>query len=110
MVKMPPRGTKAPSHKVTKSPSHKGSPIIIKFKMMEIKILGTGCSKCKTLEQLTREVVSKNDINATIIKVEDIVEIMKYNIMTTPALVIDEKVVMKGRIPSTDEILKLLTV
>jgi small redox-active disulfide protein 2 len=93
-------------------PRHQGtkvSPITIKLNTMEIKILGTGCAKCKTLEKLTREVVSKNNISATITKVEDIVEIMKYNIMTTPALVIDEKVVTKGRIPSSDEILKLLT-
>jgi len=76
---------------------------------MEIKILGTGCPKCKTLEQLTRDVVSKNGINATILKVDDIMEIMKYNIMTTPALVIDGKVVVKGRVPSADEIKQLLT-
>lgn len=75
---------------------------------MEIKILGTGCPKCKTLEKLTREVVEKNNIDATITKVEDIVEIMKYNIMSTPALVIDEKVVVKGRVPSADEIKQLL--
>jgi small redox-active disulfide protein 2 len=76
---------------------------------MEIKILGTGCAKCKTLEKLTRDVVSKNGINATVTKVEDIMEIMKYNIMTTPALVIDGKVVTKGIIPSADEIKQLLT-
>lgn len=76
---------------------------------MEIKILGTGCSKCKTLEELTRKVIKDNDIDAHVTKVEDIMEIMKYNIMTTPALVIDEKVVFKGRIPSVDEIKQLLT-
>ena len=76
---------------------------------MEIKILGTGCSKCKTLEKLTRDVVSKTGIDATITKVEDIMEIMKYNIMTTPALVIDGKVVTKGIIPSAEEIKQLLT-
>ena len=76
---------------------------------MEIKILGTGCSKCKTLEKLTRDVVSKTGIDATITKVEDIMEIMKYNIMTTPALVIDGKVVTKGNIPSAAEIKQLLT-
>jgi small redox-active disulfide protein 2 len=76
---------------------------------MEIKILGTGCSKCKTLEKITREVMNKNNIDATVIKVEDIMEIMKYNIMTTPALVIDGKVVTKGIIPSEEEIKKLLT-
>jgi small redox-active disulfide protein 2 len=82
-----------------------------KFKTMkmEIKILGTGCPKCKTLEQLTRDVVSKNNIDATITKIEDIMEIMKYNIMITPALVIDGKVVVKGRVPSADEIKQLLT-
>ena len=75
---------------------------------MNIKILGTGCSRCKTLEKLTREVVEQNGIEATITKVEDIVEIMKYGVMTTPALVVDEQVTIKGRIPSTDEIKRLL--
>lgn len=76
---------------------------------MEVKILGTGCPKCKTLEQVTRDVISQNNIDATVTKVEDIMEIMKYNIMTTPAIVIDGKVVVKGRVPSADEIKKLLT-
>ena len=75
---------------------------------MNIKILGTGCPKCKTLEKLTREVVEQNGIKATITKVEDIVEIMKYGIMSTPALVVDEKVEIKGRVPSIDEIKKVL--
>ena len=75
---------------------------------MEIKILGTGCAKCKNLEKITREVVAKNGINATIIKVEDITEIMKYNIMATPALVVNEKVEIKGRVPSADEIKNVL--
>ena len=76
---------------------------------MEIKILGPGCPKCKTLEKLTREVVEQNGIVATITKVEDIVEIMKYGVMTTPALVVNGKVEMKGRVPSSDEIKQLLT-
>ena len=76
---------------------------------MDIKILGTGCTKCKSLEQLTRDVVSRNGIDATISKVEDIMEIMKFNIMTTPALVIDGKVVVKGRVPSAEELKLLLT-
>jgi small redox-active disulfide protein 2 len=76
---------------------------------MEIKILGPGCAKCKTLEKITREVVEKNGINATISKVEDIMEIMKYGVMSTPALVVDEKVVVKGRVPSSDEIKQILT-
>ena len=76
---------------------------------MEIKILGPGCAKCKTLDKLTHEVVEKNGINASITKVEDIMEIMKYGVMSTPALVIDEKVVLKGRVPSSDELKQLLT-
>lgn len=76
---------------------------------MEIKILGTGCPKCKTLEKLTREVVVQNGIDASITKVEDIVEIMKYGVMTTPALVVDGKVEIRGRVPSSDEIKQVLT-
>ncbi len=76
---------------------------------MEIKILGTGCPKCKTLEKLTREVVEQNGFSANITKVEDIVDIMKYNIMATPALVVNEKVEIKGRVPSADEIKQVLS-
>ena len=75
---------------------------------MEIKILGSGCHKCKTLEKLTRDVVEQNGIDATVTKVEDIVEIMKYGIMATPALVVDGKVEIKGRVPSPDEIKRIL--
>jgi len=75
---------------------------------MDIKILGTGCPKCKTLEKLTRDVVEQNGFNATITKVEDIMDIMKYNIMATPALVVNEKVEIKGRVPSSDEIKQVL--
>jgi small redox-active disulfide protein 2 len=75
---------------------------------MEIKILGTGCSKCKTLEDITRKVVKDNCIDANITKVDDIIEIMKYNIIITPALVVNEKVVSKGRIPSVEEIKQFL--
>jgi len=76
---------------------------------MEIKILGTGCPKCKTLEQMVRKIVDSHNIDATVSKVDDIMDIMKYNVMATPAVVIDEKVVVKGRVPSEDEIIKLLT-
>jgi len=75
---------------------------------MEIKILGTGCPKCKTLEKMTREVVEKNGINASITKVEDIMDIMKFGVMTTPALVVDGIVVMKGKVPTTAELTILL--
>jgi small redox-active disulfide protein 2 len=76
---------------------------------MEIKILGSGCAKCKSLEKVTREVVEQYVIKATIIKVEDISEIMKYHIMITPALVVNEKVEIKGRVPSASEIRELLS-
>ena len=75
---------------------------------MEIKILGSGCAKCKTLEKLTRDVVTQNGIEATITKVEDIREIIKFGVMTTPALVVDGKVEIKGRIPSNEEIKQIL--
>ncbi len=75
---------------------------------MEIIILGTGCAKCKTLEKLTREVVAQNSIDATITKVEDIVDIMKYNVMATPALVVNGQVEIKGRVPSAGEIKQIL--
>lgn len=76
---------------------------------MEIKILGPGCPKCKTLDKMTREVVETLGINARVTKVEDIMEIMKYGVMSTPAIVVDEKVVVKGRVPSAEEIKQLLT-
>ncbi len=76
---------------------------------MEIMILGPGCPKCKTLEKLTREVVEQSGIDATVTKVDDIVAIMNYGVMTTPALVIDGKVVVKGRVPSAEEIKRLIT-
>ncbi len=71
---------------------------------MEIKILGTGCPKCRALEKTVKDVVAEKGYNAIVTKVEDIVEIMKYGIMTTPALVINEKVEIKGRVPSAEEI------
>ena len=78
-------------------------------KEMVIKILGPGCPKCKTLDKLTREVVEQNGIDATVEKVEDIVAIMNYGVMSTPALVIDGKVVVKGRVPSAEELKTILT-
>ncbi len=73
---------------------------------LQVKILGPGCAKCKTLEKLTREVVKEHEINAEIVKVEDIMDIMKYNILATPALVINEKVVIKGKLPAKTDIKK----
>lgn len=73
-----------------------------------VKVLGTGCPKCKQTTAIINEVVRDNKLDATVIKVEDIMEIMTYNVMTTPAVVIDETVVIKGRVPSKDEIFDLL--
>ncbi len=75
---------------------------------MEIKVLGTGCAKCKKLEQLTREAVSELGIEATIEKVEDIYKIMQFGVMRTPGLVVNGKVVMSGKLPKTSEIKELL--
>ena len=76
---------------------------------MEIKVLGTGCPKCKSLEKATNEAVEKAGVDATVTKVEDIVEIMQFGVMTTPASVVDGDILVKGRVPSVDEIVKLIT-
>ncbi len=75
---------------------------------MNIKILGTGCTKCKKLEQLTKEAVAEMGIDATVEKVEDMYKIMQYGIMRTPGLVVDEKVVLFGRLPRSGELKELL--
>jgi small redox-active disulfide protein 2 len=75
---------------------------------MVIKVLGTGCAKCKTLEHLTKEVVEMLAIDAEVQKVEDIMAIMAYNVMTTPALVINEIVVLRGKIPSKQELIEIV--
>ncbi len=75
---------------------------------MEIKVLGTGCSKCKATYETVNKVVKENNIKATVTKVEDIMEIMKYNVMNMPAIVIDGKVVLSGKTPGEKEIKNLL--
>lgn len=70
---------------------------------MEIKVLGTGCAKCKALEKLVIDFTEKNQIEANIIKEEDIKEIIKYT-MTTPALMVNGVVVLKGKIPTQEEL------
>ena len=76
---------------------------------MEIKILGTGCTNCRNLEKATYNAVAELDILANITKVEDIQQIMNYGIMRTPALVVDEKVLVYGRVPSVNEIKEMLS-
>lgn len=77
--------------------------------MLTIKILGSGCANCKRLEQIVRKVVENHEIEAEIIKVTDFQEITSYPILSTPALVLDEKVLSSGRIPSETEITTWLT-
>ena len=72
--------------------------------MLTIKILGTGCKNCQRLEQTTRDVVGNMGLEAEIIKVTSYPEIMSYGVLSTPGLVIDEKLVSQGRIPTPAEI------
>lgn len=76
---------------------------------MEIKVLGTGCPRCKQLEKSVMDSLAELEIDANITKVEDIMKIMEYGIMHTPGLVINEKVVLSGRLPSSNELKIILT-
>jgi small redox-active disulfide protein 2 len=77
--------------------------------MLTIKILGSGCANCKKLEATTRKVVESLGLEAEIVKVTDYAEIMKYPILSTPGLVVNEQVVSAGRIPAEQEIVDWLT-
>jgi small redox-active disulfide protein 2 len=76
----------------------------MEVKTMEIKILGIGCANCKRVESVARQVVEEMGVEATITEVTDMAKIVSYDIVTTPGLVIDEKVVSSGRIPSKAEV------
>jgi len=76
---------------------------------MKIKVLGPGCVRCHQLEQMTREVVKELGIEAAIEYVKDVKKIMEYPILTTPSLVIDEKVVCSGKVPSKSEMTTYIT-
>lgn len=75
---------------------------------MEIKVLGPGCCKCKTTYQIIEKVIKENNLDVKLTKVDDIREMMNYHIMTTPAVVVDEVVKIKGQVPSEKDIKKLL--
>lgn len=75
---------------------------------MIIKVLGSGCANCHKLEALATEAVERLGIDAEIVKVTDITEIMSYGVMSTPALVVDESLRLSGRVPSLDEVLVIL--
>ena len=76
---------------------------------MEIKVLGPGCPRCKELERVVINACAELDLAADISKEEDIMKIMQYGFMHTPALVINEKVVLSGRVPGINEIKEILT-
>ncbi len=76
--------------------------------MLTIKVLGPGCSNCKALEAVTRKAVASLGIEAEVIKVEDYAQIMQYPILSTPALVINEKVVVSGRVPGMEQVMSWL--
>ena len=75
---------------------------------MEIKVLGTGCANCKSLEKVVLNALAEMDFKANVEKVEDIQKILSYGIMRTPGLVIDGKVVLVGRVPSTKEVKEMI--
>jgi small redox-active disulfide protein 2 len=78
--------------------------------MTQIKVLGPGCPKCKTTYSNVLEALKQTGIQADVIKIEDIEEMMKYNILTTPVLMIDDVIKVKGRVADINEIKQLLTV
>ena len=75
---------------------------------MEIKVLGPGCAKCKTTYNVIEKVIKDNNMDVKLTKVDDIMEMVSYNIMTTPAVVVDEVVKMKGQVPTESDVKKLL--
>jgi small redox-active disulfide protein 2 len=77
--------------------------------MLVIKVLGSGCANCKKLEAVTHQVVDQMEVQAEIIKVTEYPDIIAYNTMSTPGLVINEKVVSYGRIPSAAEVTTFVT-
>lgn len=76
---------------------------------MELKVLGTGCTKCKKLERLTEKACTELELDVKIEKIEDIQDIMKYNILSTPGLVINGKVVLSGRLPKIEELKQIIS-
>ncbi len=75
---------------------------------MKIEVLGTGCAKCKALEEVAKEAISKLEGFHSVEKVEDIMKIMEYGVVSTPALVVDGEVKSTGKLLNVDEVLKIL--
>ena len=80
----------------------------LKIIIMKIKVLGTGCSSCKTLEKSVVNALAELKIKADVEKVEDIQKIMAYGIMRTPTLIIDEKIAISGRVPAMKELKEII--
>lgn len=76
---------------------------------MEIKILGSGCAKCKSTYNNVLEALKQTNTEANVVKIEDLEEMMKYNVLTTPVLMIDDEVAVRGRVAEVSEIVKLLS-
>ena len=76
--------------------------------MKQIKVLGPGCAKCKTTYNNVLEALKQTGTDAEVTKIDDIEEMMKYNVLTTPVLMIDDKIVVKGRVADVNEIKKML--
>lgn len=77
-------------------------------KVSEVLVLGPGCAKCKQTYNVVERVIAENDMDVKLSKIEDIAEMMKYNIMATPAVVVDGTVKIKGHVPTADEVKKAL--
>ncbi len=76
---------------------------------MVIKVLGSGCANCHRLEEVARQAVTQLGIEAEIVKVTDMKDIMSYGVMSTPALVVDEELKLAGRVPTLDQVVALLS-
>ncbi len=76
--------------------------------MKTIKILGTGCARCKQTERIIQETIEELGVSARIEKVTDIQDIFSYDVMVTPAVVVDEQVVFKGKVPTKEEVIEML--
>lgn len=77
-------------------------------KVSEVLVIGPGCAKCKEAYKVVERVISENNLDVKLSKIEDIAEMMKFNIMATPAVVVDGIVKIKGHVPSADEVKKVL--
>ena len=77
---------------------------------MEVKVLGPGCAKCKSTYAVVEKVIKENNLDVTLTKVDDIMEMMSYNILSTPAVVVDGEVRIKGHVPSVNEVKEALGV